>query len=137
MNCLVCDNQIRIDSVGQLFAFSPLLLCGKCAPFLVPSSGVPLFEGNPWMTEVIKRLDKGDLALIQLFEPAFRKAFKRLGIGIDEVTVVGDFEALPYPWLQILTEKTAGPRGAVVPEKGKYLVAVRILDCPDASVSLV
>lgn len=107
MICQVCDTEIRIDSLKQLFAWKPLLLCGRCAPHLIPKSGRILFEDNDWISGVIDKLNQGDLVLLALFEQPLKKALKKQKINTAQMLIIEDKKELTYPWLKILVDRVA------------------------------
>jgi len=104
MKCLVCDNDIRIDTLRQLFSVQPLRLCGRCSENLRPKSTEILFEDNEWMRSVIDKLNQGDIILIQLFKSHLEKALIKIGGVHSKVKIIESKEDLPYPWLEILLE---------------------------------
>ena len=102
MKCLVCDNDIRIDSLKQLFAFQPLLLCSRCSQNLIPKSADILYADNEWMRTVIDKLNRGDIALIQLFKNDLKKALSKKRAVNSKLKIIEAKQDLPYPWLEIL-----------------------------------
>jgi len=102
MKCIVCDNNIRIDTLKQLFNLKPLLLCSRCSPNLILKSAEILYTDNDWIQLVIDRLDKGDIVLTKLFETALQKALLKRKIATNAIKVVQEANNLPYPWLEIL-----------------------------------
>jgi len=105
MKCLVCDNDIRVDTLNQLFSLQPLKLCGRCSPNLRPKSKEVLFEDNEWIRAVIDKLNQGDIALVQLFENSLRKALIRKKIVDSKLKIIESRDDLPYPWLEILVNR--------------------------------
>ena len=104
MRCLVCDNDIRIDTLKQLFALHPLSLCSRCAQHLIPKSADVLYEDNEWIRSVIDKLNQGDMALIQLFENSLQKTLLKKGVIRSQLQIVEAKADLPYPWLEILVD---------------------------------
>jgi len=104
MRCLVCDNDIKIDTLKQLFSIQPLKLCGRCSESLIPKSIDILFHDNEWMRVVVDRLNQGDLALICLFRNQLQKALVKKGAMNAHIKVIEMREDSPYPWLEILME---------------------------------
>lgn len=109
MKCLVCDNEIRINTLKQLLAPSPLLLCGRCEQYLVPRQGDILFEDNEWMHQMIEKLNQGDMILIHLLKPHLKAALQKKKATISNVTVVEYSDELSYPWLEILVNEVLNP----------------------------
>ena len=109
MNCIVCDNDIRIDSLKKLFALKPALLCSSCSQYLIPKSLDILYEDNEWIRSVIDKLNQGDIALIELFKNRLQRALSKKGAIHTKVKIIEtkqDFPATnsPYPWLEILLD---------------------------------
>ena len=102
MKCLVCDNDIRIDTLQQLFVLAPLLLCGRCMPYLIPKSNDVLFENNEWLSLVIEKLNRGDIILTQLFKTQLQIALQKRKKLISNIKIVEYSNTLLYPWLEIL-----------------------------------
>jgi hypothetical protein len=105
MKCLVCDNTIRIDTLKQLFAPSPLLLCGRCEQNLIPKQGDVLFEDNEWIRQVIEKLNQGDVILINLFKNNLKAMLQKKKGMISNITIIEHADELPYPWLEILVNE--------------------------------
>ena len=106
MRCLVCDNEIRIDSLKQLFSLRPLRLCSRCAVNLVPSVEVgALFLRNEWIESVIDKLNQGDLVLIELFKDELLKQLSRKEWKNYQIEVEKPDKEMPYPWLEILVKR--------------------------------
>ena len=105
MKCLVCDNTIRIDTLKQLLAPSPLLLCGRCEQSLIPKQGDILFEDNEWIRHIIKKLNQGDIILINLFKNNLKAALQKKKDTISNINIVEYSDELPYPWLEILVNE--------------------------------
>jgi len=102
MKCVVCDHDIRIDTLKQLFTLHPLLLCSRCAQKLVPKSMDVLYHDNDWIRSVIDKLNQGDLILIQLFKPHLQKALLKKGAIHSNISMIEAKKDLTYPWLEIL-----------------------------------
>ena len=126
MRCIVCDNDIRIDTLKQLFALAPLLLCGRCSQNLIPKSADVLYEDNEWIRLVIDRLNQGDIALIQLFKKDLKKALLNKDVVNSKVEVIEIKEDLPYPWLEILVDDVVGDskRNTLEKPAESFVVAV-------------
>nr|MDE5977933.1 hypothetical protein [Turicibacter sp.] len=71
MKCLVCHQLIVIKRFQELFALKSPLLCCHCGQYFIQKKGPCLFEKNDWIMEVIHRLEKGDLILLQLLIPSY------------------------------------------------------------------
>jgi len=104
MRCVVCGNDIRIDSLKQLFAPQPLLLCSSCSQNLVPKSADVLYEDNEWIQSVINKLNQGDIVLIELFKRSLRKTLLKKGAVNSRIKIIEAKQDLPYPWLEILID---------------------------------
>ena len=104
MKCLVCDNMIRLNTLQQLFALQPLLLCSSCSCHLVPKSANVLYEDNEWIRSVIDKLNRGDLVLVQLFKKDLQKALLKKRAVHSNIQIVEARGGLTYPWLEILVE---------------------------------
>ena len=110
MKCLVCDNNIRINTLKQLSSPQPLLLCAHCSQNLVPKSVNVLYNDNEWIRTVIGKLNQGDIALIQLFKNDLQKALskkKAIHSNIKIIEAKNDSSGIktsPYPWLEILVD---------------------------------
>lgn len=105
MGCLVCDNQIRIDSLAQLFALEPLRLCGRCLPNLIPAnSDNSLFKDNEWIRSVIDRLNRGDLVLVKLFEKRMHSLLRKK-LRNYSVEIMNPKKEIPYPWMEVLYQQ--------------------------------
>jgi len=102
MKCLVCDNNIRIDTLRQLCTLQPLLLCSLCAHYLIPKSVDVLYNDNEWIRSVIDKLNKGDIALTQLFKSDLQKALLKKKAIHSNIKIIEAKKELPYPWLKIL-----------------------------------
>jgi len=106
MRCLICDNEIRIDSLKQLFSVEPLRLCSRCSSNFVPSDEAgTLFQYNEWVVSVIDKLKQGDLVLIELFKKELVKKLSRKEWKNYRVTVENPNQEIPYPWLEILVQQ--------------------------------
>jgi len=108
MKCLVCDHPIRINTLKQLFATSPLLLCGSCEQHLVPKLGDALFQDNEWIRQVIEKLNQGDMILIHLFKNKLKAMLQKKKGTASNITIIEYSDELPYPWLEILVNETLG-----------------------------
>ena len=104
MKCIVCDNNISIDSLKQLFALRPLLLCSRCSQNLIPKSADVLYEDNEWIRSVIDKLNQGDIVLIELFKGSLRKVLSKKEVIDSKIKIIEAKEDLPYPWLEILID---------------------------------
>jgi len=104
MKCIVCDNDIRIDTLKQLFAFNPLLLCSRCSQNLILKSVDVLYDNNEWIRFVIERLNQGDIVLIELFKKDLQKALSNKRAIHSKIKIFEAREDLPYPWLEILVD---------------------------------
>jgi len=104
MKCVVCDNEIRIDTLKQLFSLDPLLLCNRCAQYLIPKSADVLYDDNEWIRSVIDRLNQGDIVLIKLFKNQLQKALLKKGAINSKIKIIEAKQDLPYPWLEILID---------------------------------
>ena len=104
MRCIVCDNDIRIDSLNQLFAFQPLLLCSCCSQNLIPKSTDILYEDNEWIRSVINRLNQGDIILIKLFKNRLQKILAKKSVTRSKIKIIEAKQDLPYPWLEVLVD---------------------------------
>lgn len=103
MRCLVCDHEIRIDSLRQLFALKPLRLCSRCAVNLVPSAEAnTLFERNEWLEAVIAKLNQGDLVLVELFKAELVRKLKSTKWRKHRIEIEQPVHDLPFFWLEIL-----------------------------------
>jgi len=102
MKCIVCDHRIQIDTLRQLFALSPLLLCRHCEQHLIPKQGNILFEDNEWIRQIIESLNQGDIVLVNLFKNHLKAALQKRKISISNVKIIEHSDQLPYPWLEIL-----------------------------------
>jgi len=102
MNCLVCHEVIEIRGFRDLFSVSEPTLCHRCRPFLQKGSGSAVFLENPWLRDVVARLDKGDLALLEVLRPAMDNY--RSGLLKNGAVV-----AHPHSWLQMLVPSQSGP----------------------------
>ena len=106
MKCLVCDNEIRIDSLKQLFSPQPLRLCSRCSVNLVPAvEAGTLFQRNEWMDTVIERLNRGDLVLIELFKKELLKKISQKEWRGYQIMTENPVQEMPYPWLEILVQQ--------------------------------
>lgn len=111
MKCLVCDHTISIDTLKQLFASSPPLLCGHCEQNFISKRGNVLFENNDWIRFVIDRLNQGDLILIHLFKKNLKAALQKKKALVSQIRIVEYSEEIPYPWLEILVNETLNLSG--------------------------
>jgi len=109
MKCLVCDNEIRINTLKQLFSPAPLLVCGRCEQQLIPKQGDVLFEDNDWLRAVIDQLNQGDVALIDLFKNHLKRTLRKRKAAMSTIKIVEYSDELPYPWLKILVDKALVP----------------------------
>jgi len=106
MRCLVCDNEIRINCLKQLFSFQPLRICSRCSVNLIPSVEVGiLFQRNEWMESVIDKLNQGDLVLIELFKNELLKQLSCKEWKNYRVEAANLDKEIPYPWLEILVQQ--------------------------------
>ena len=126
MTCLVCDNAIRINTLQQLFALQPLLLCSICSQHLISKSDDVLYEDNEWIRSVIHRLNLGDLALVQLFKKNLQKALLKTGATPTSIKIIEGSENLPYPWLEILVDDIMASSKCknLTPSKTTLVIAV-------------
>ena len=101
MKCLVCDDEMSINTLSVLLSLEPLLLCARCSKHLIKSKEANiLYEQNDWLLAVIDRLNQGDLELRKIFSSDLKMALKpHLDEGVFLET--GGAKA-PYPWLEIL-----------------------------------
>lgn len=131
MRCIRCDNEIRINTLKQLFAWQPLLLCGHCSPNLVSKSTDFLFEDNEWMRSVIDKLNQGDLILIQLFKNELKKALAKHSTEHLKIEIIESKKDLPYPWLEILVNSVMKDAeiDASNASIGRLIVAVEKQEC--------
>ena len=111
MKCIVCDNDIKVDSMRQLFALQPLLLCSRCSQNLVPKSADVLYEDNEWIRSVIDKLNQGDIVLIELFRNDLQRALSKKRVINSKIRIIEAKQNLskaknysPYPWLEILVD---------------------------------
>ena len=104
MKCVVCDNDIRIDTLKQLCALNPLLLCSHCSQNLVLKSADVLYDDNEWIRFVIDKLNQGDIALTQLFKNDLQKALLKKKVTHVNIKIIEAKKDLPYPWLEILID---------------------------------
>jgi len=104
MKCIVCDNDIRIDSLKLLFALRPPLLCSRCSQNLIPKSANVLYEDNEWIRSIIDKLNQGDILLIELFKNSLRKTLLKKGAINSKIKIIEAKQDLPYPWLEILID---------------------------------
>ena len=126
MKCVMCDNDIRIDSLKQLFALQPLLLCSRCSQNLIPKSADVLYDDNEWIRTVIDKLNQGDIALTQLFKQDLQKALSKKGALNSKIKIIEAKEDLPYPWLEILIDsiRMDSKGGELVTSAESIVVAV-------------
>lgn len=110
MNCLVCENQIRIETLKQLLRPVPSFICSRCELHLIRKSDEVLYVSNDWLLAVIDRLNRGDVTLIQLFEADLRKLIKKKGYSSCHVVVQYGKDKSVFPWIELLVE-------AVKPDK--------------------
>ena len=104
MKCIVCGNNIRIDSLKQLFALQPLLLCSYCTRNLIPKKTDVLYEDNEWIRSVIDKLNQGDIVLIELFKKDLKKALSKKRAIKSKIRIIEAKQDSPYPWLEILVD---------------------------------
>ena len=105
MKCIVCGNNIKIDSLKQLFALRPLLLCSRCSQNLIPKSSDVLYKDNEWIRSIIDKLNQGDIALIDIFKKDLQRALSKKVAIKFKVIIVEAKQDLPYPWLEILVDR--------------------------------
>lgn len=103
MPCLVCQNPIQISGFLRVFTLEEPLLCHRCSPHLKKGSPPAIFEGNPWFMDVISRLDKGDLLLLELLRPQMAKTLSGPLKGGKWAILESEGNHV-YPWLVILVE---------------------------------
>ncbi|MCL2559998.1 MAG: hypothetical protein FWE07_05870 [Turicibacter sp.] len=108
MNCLVCDNNITINTLKNLFSPQPPLLCHPCEQHLKPKPGNVLFKKNEWLENVIHRLNQGDIVLIQLFKVQMKSVLQGINAKSGHISIVEYSDELPYPWLKILITDVLG-----------------------------
>ena len=97
MRCLVCYQFIVINRFQELLAHEPPIICATCQQYLVRKKGPCLFEQNEWMTEVVERLKKGDLILVQLFISAYYQEIKRQLKLKSHIMILNPVSQGPYP----------------------------------------
>ncbi|MCL1990947.1 MAG: hypothetical protein FWG67_08675 [Defluviitaleaceae bacterium] len=139
MTCIACDNSIRIETLKQLFALKPLLLCGRCSEYLIPKSTEILYEDNEWIRTIIDRLNQGDLVLIQLFKRHLQKALIKKGTLKSKMIIIESKEALPYPWLEILVESIIKKDKKIIfsPSRDELLITVEKQKNVKSQISLI
>jgi|GEM_PF-1460631 len=138
MKCIVCDNDIRIDTLKQLFALQPLLLCSRCAHYLIPKSVDVLYEDNDWIRSVVDKLNQGDIALIELFKTPLQKALIKKAAVNFKVKVIKAKDDLPYPWLEILVNSVMkkSRMEALMPSTETLVIAVEKQEDVEVQVSI-
>jgi len=104
MKCIVCNNDIRIDSLKQLFALQPILLCNNCSKNLIPKSIEVLYEDNEWIRTVIDKLNRGDIVLTKILKNRLQKTLLKKRATKSKIKIIEADENLPYPWLEILLD---------------------------------
>lgn len=97
MRCLVCYQFIVINRFQELLSLEPPIICATCQQYLVRKKGPCLFEQNEWMTEVVERLKKGDLILVQLFISAYYQEIKRQLKLKSHIMILNPVSPGPYP----------------------------------------
>ena len=97
MRCLVCYQFIIINRFQELLAIEPPIICATCQQYLVRKKGPCLFEQNEWMIEVVERLKKGDLILVQLFISAYYQEIKRQLKLKSHIMILNPVSQEPYP----------------------------------------
>jgi len=122
----VCDNDIRIDSLKQLFSLEPPLLCSRCAQHLIPKSADVLYEDNEWIRSVIDRLNQGDIMLIQLFRNRLQKVLSKKRVLNSRVKIIEAKPNLPYPWLEILVESVVVDANGGALDGGADVIVVTV-----------
>jgi len=140
MRCLVCDNEIRIDTLKQLFSVQPLILCSRCSENLIPKSADILFEDNEWLRGVVDKLNQGDLALIQLFENHLQRALVKKGALHSQIKTIEMKEDSPYPWLEILVDNIAKEKRkgtSSSKSNDEFIIAVEPKESVDLQISLL
>ena len=126
MRCLVCDNDIRIATLKQLFSLQPLMICNRCEAGLQPSSSTTLFEPSDVIETIVRRLDQGDLVLLDILKRPFIRLLKSSFKNISSFIVI-DSEAtsLPYPWLDILVTEVQRHLPKKLSTSGEILYVTR------------
>ena len=104
MNCLVCHKDIKINRLQELFLWEEPLLCVICKTQLKPYTNRVLYQQNPWLDTVIRRLNQGDICLNRIFFRSLSSAVKKYTNVASEIVVLDslDIPHSPYPWLEIL-----------------------------------
>ena len=146
MKCLVCDNNIKIDSLKKLFALQPLLLCSRCSQNLIPKSADVLYEDNEWMRFVIDKLNQGDIVLIEIFKNRLQRALSKKGAINSKLKIIeskqdlpGSKNYLPYPWLEILIDsiRSDSKGGCPATSVETFVVAVEKEKNTDHQVAII
>ena len=101
MRCLVCNNDIRIATLKQIFSPQPLILCDRCDAGLRPASSTTLFETTDVIQTIVARLDRGDLILLDILKRPFIRLFKKYHQNISSLTAVEAASGV-YPWEKML-----------------------------------
>jgi len=103
MKCLVCDSQMRLDTLQQTFSIQPLFLCNRCSSQLKRVSNTILFEKNEWTMNVIDRLNRGDIILIKIFEFNLDKLLKKDSFKNRRLVYVPEKECV-IDWVGLLVK---------------------------------
>lgn len=127
MKCLVCDRMIRIETLKQLFSLQPLKLCLHCSIQLVPKSDNVLFEENIWLHDVVARLNKGDLILLEIFKKRLKRLLKQGNYCLEDMDVIEFNEDLPFPWLHILFKEIKGELKQDLSPEGKSTLVLAVV----------
>jgi len=103
MECLVCSETIAISGFLDLFSLRSPKLCHRCRPNLRPGSDKAIFQDSPWLRDVISRLDKGDLVLLEVLRgEMYKTLLGRLKVG--EVVVASLEGPKSSHWLPALLD---------------------------------
>jgi len=104
MPCLVCHDHIAISGFQLVFSWKEPLLCQRCSPHLKMGSGSKVFVYNEWLQTVVDRLEKGDVALLEILRPAVGKKMSE-PLKRKKAVVACHSKAPPiYPWLSMLAK---------------------------------
>lgn len=139
MRCIVCDNDVRIETLKQLFSLQPLLLCHECSKHLIPNSIDVLYRDNDWVRSIIERLNRGDLALIAIFKPLLQKVLSKKGAHNFNIRVIETSKNIPYPWLEILVNDSVSkaPKKNLVSSAEALIITVEKEKNNSCGISIV
>lgn len=139
MICLICEVDIRIETLQQLFSVKPLMMCNRCQPLLVKKSKTIIYEENEWIRQIISRLDRGDLALLEIFKADFEKALKTNLAFNKKIIIIEEKNEIPYPWLQILFDSISKglANGDENAKNEELIIAVDKKKNPEAHITLL